>query len=143
MEASREKKIETIQRVIGNKELSFGCKVTMQDNDYDYHSCRIVGKHRWLDYVFTTDIGIVWEADTIEGHPVMIWDVLDWIDKNCWWLCRNIDVEDFAWSYWANDELGRILNNWYRLRTDLRKPIEDQSDGCISYVYSLIPEDER
>jgi len=53
--------------------------------------------------------------DEVTWHPVMIWDVLDWILKN------NIAKIDFE-----------------KQRKELRKPIDNQSDECIDYVYNLI-----
>lgn len=48
---------------------------------------------------------------------VMIWDVLEWIYLN---------IEDkIVWNLLA------IWNDW-------RKPIEEQSDECIDYIYNLL-----
>ena len=54
--------------------------------------------------------------------PVMIWDVLDWMYK--WY--NEIDV------LWVIDDI--IHNEW----DNKRKPIEEQSDECIEYIYNLI-----
>lgn len=57
-----------------------------------------------------TKIIIIW-------HPVMIWDILDYI-----------------WE-WPNffDENIKIVRLW----VNIRKPIDDQPIECIEYVYNL------
>lgn len=60
--------------------------------------------------------------------PVMIWDVIDRIDK--------------TWNYldeYYNDALDEII----RKRKQKRKPLSDQSDECIRYIYSLLPPEVR
>ncbi len=57
------------------------------------------------------------DDDTI--FPVMIWDVLDYIEIN-----RLVD-EDIIWA---------ILNKW----KEKRKPIEIQSNNCVEYIFNLI-----
>ena len=94
-------------------------------------------------------------------HKVMIWDVLDWIDEKLFWdICENCEkcgkkLESVQHYYeaWGNiDDYDRLeceehgeqdcLYTWEQyiiiMRKELRKPIEDQSDECIDFVYSLI-----
>lgn len=62
----------------------------------------------------------------------MIWDVLDWIDKN----------KDKKYEYW---DWPRYID-WHSetrammccRREQKRKPIEEQSNECIDYIYSLL-----
>jgi hypothetical protein len=54
----------------------------------------------------------------IDFKLVMIWDVLDWIEK---------------WNFF--DKIV-ILQLW----KEKRKPIEKQSEECIEYFYNLIKE---
>lgn len=60
-------------------------------------------------------------ADKSLWHPVMIWDVLDFVekqDKPIWWYL-NLACSIIAYFNY------------------LRKPIDDQTIECIEYVYNL------
>ena len=57
----------------------------------------------------------------------MIGDVLDWIEKKIW--ISNHEYEEFV----INEVNTTVLLRWEYL-----KPIEDQSDDCINYIYSII-----
>ena len=58
----------------------------------------------------------------IIGHPVMIWDVYDYHEKDCQWYLMNMWQEDMLQRQWL----------------EKRKPIEEQSDECIDFVFSLL-----
>lgn len=58
---------------------------------------------------------------------VMIWDVLDWIAKKYWEYSFTI-----RWDGTIN------MGDWQR-KFELRKPIEDQSEECIDFIYNLLP----
>ena len=58
----------------------------------------------------------------------MIGDVLWWIDKKMW--ISNCEYEEFVIN-----EVNMAVLLW----NEYLKPIEEQSDECIDYVYSLIP----
>jgi len=62
-------------------------------------------------------IKIIW-------HPVMIWDVLDYIS--------NLLISN--WEYLVLVDKNKILKLW----KNKRKPIEEQSIECIEYIYNLI-----
>lgn len=121
-----------------------------------------------------------WLWHLIKENPVMIWDVLDYIEKNIWHsnpcpLCWNNDIQienfdnwlswmqsEFSWWYcWKDDcdwsSNNRVYNdlNWdawdvkYCSIMDLvwinenfwkekRKPLEEQTDECIDYIYNLV-----
>jgi len=64
-------------------------------------------------------------------HPVMIWDVLDWIDKEHK-LFFTYKEENSPLTLWAD----KVVNLW----KDKRKPIDDQSEECIDFIYNLIQE---
>ena len=59
-----------------------------------------------------------WEFDF-----VMIWDVLDYIEKNI--KLNQIKIHNIKVD---NDNLWK----------EKRKPIEEQSDDCINYIFDLI-----
>jgi hypothetical protein len=57
---------------------------------------------------------------------VMLWDVLDWIESK---------IEDnYFWNFYIEDLIMDICNK----RKHKRKPIDDQDEDCVSFVYSLI-----
>lgn len=66
----------------------------------------------------------------IIGHPVMIGDVLNWIDKKMG--VSNCEYEEFV-----VEEANISVLLW----REYLNPIEDQSDECIDYVYNLIQKD--
>ena len=66
------------------------------------------------------------EVVTLVYDCVMIWDVLDWFE----WTTNVIYF--YEWHLWA-EIAWDILSK----RKDKRKPIEDQSEECIKYVYDL------
>ena len=59
---------------------------------------------------------------------IMIWDVIAYIEET--WLYLD--------EYY-NDALDEII----RKRKQKRKPLSDQSDECIRYIYSLLPSEVR
>jgi hypothetical protein len=63
-------------------------------------------------------------SDDDNEYPVMIWDILEFADKL-----------DKKWEkYWYT-----LCNKIIDLRKDKRKPIDDQSNECIAFIFSLLP----
>ena len=111
---TKEKKIKAIYENIADKTLSFGCKIMndfgifVLNTDNEWY---LFYNYNWKKVLYNR------ELDKIIWHPVMIWDVLDYIcNFKSIWILENI-LED---------------RNYYK------KPIEEQSDECIDYVYNLI-----
>ena len=89
-------------------------------------------KQQMIDAIYkkveTTDI-YRWFWNDDFRPVVMIWDVIDW---------RDIKMPVV--------QSERILAEWRMVKTKIcdayrtkkRKPIEDQSDECISFIFSLI-----
>ena len=107
---TKQEKIDKIYKEIANKEFSFWCKYRdTMDSKVVYIEKDKLYPHWRLD----------WDNVFYEWHPVMIWDVLDYIVENqLWW----------AEYQWACDKWSK-----------LRKPIEEQSEECISFIYNLLP----
>ena len=129
------KKIEKIYLEIANKELSFGC---------------IINRFVWIDDIFLriTETNKPWilkleviswndwklkteyltreefEKYVIKGHPVMIWDMLDWY--------KNSNTLEAYNSFSLTTDL---LTLWKYKRLS----IEEQSEECIDYIYNLLP----
>jgi len=71
----------------------------------------------WINYRWAYREMIIW-------HPVMIWDILDYVD--------DLLIPD--WEFLIKVNVNSILKLWkYK-----RKSIEEQSDECIEYIYNLI-----
>ena len=160
---TREQKIEAIYEKIANKELSFGCKI--QINNYweeswketrsprlwrvgQSHKCidDRIPRHYWIFYSDTWTYAVTefenhifnerqgknntWELKyTIIWHPVMIWDVLDYVDN-----FLNVCVLKYS----EDLEVIRDIFKHYKYKS---KPIEEQSDECINFIHSLLKDD--
>lgn len=125
---NKKQMINTIYKTIANKSLSFWCKVMWRDAKTLLWNDDIVTI--WNDsQTFATRYTDMkskrTQIDAIR-HPVMIWDVLDYIWNKYW---------EFSFTIWWN----WIINFWERQwKFNLRKPIEEQSEECIDYLYNLL-----
>lgn len=73
-----------------------------------------------------------WAWFLIKENSVMIWDIMDYLEKNN--LSEYIDWVTFD-DIWNLQEFDNyILKDW----KEKRKPIEEQSDDLINYVFDLI-----
>lgn len=68
----------------------------------------------------------------ILGHPVMIWDVMDYFIKK---VKEELDNNRYFGKYAGVNEKIIIL-----FFDKMRLPIEEQSDECIDFIYNLINE---
>lgn len=185
---TKQEKIDAIYEKIANKDLSFGCRImlknqeiVMENQPVEYGTLEnyevvwsIIGRY-WTLYWWwiTMEIEKIYFNDSfyseeevsdgfkeefsfdedneekdwnleIIGHPVMIGDVLDFIEKNT----QGVEPEQTKWEGVIKIQLwcsrgkaieiftGHIIFVWQNKRL----PIEDQSDECIDFVYSLISE---
>lgn len=102
---------------MANKNLTPWCYVEVKaQNEYGDFTYRL---SRW-------DERPISEIKEIIGHPVMIWDVIKRIKAN-----REISY----WEYLVK-LLGQLSRPW--LRRELGLSIDEQSEECVNYVYSLI-----
>lgn len=175
----RHDKIKAIYEKIANKELSFGCKIKTESNNKRYSSVwRISSDERdyyidirvseWQEYLTSprewneiiSDEGVLWYSRKIIWHPVMIWDVLDWMEEKfedqvkikmdaMWTVKKNMykfrekESDILINTLIQNDRIRHncnlkhfeiLLDEWKHKR----KPIEEQSDECIDYIYNLL-----
>ena len=116
----REEKIKAIYKEMANKELSPWCcvevKAQNEYGDFTYRLCR------WDERPEEEIKEIIW-------HPVMIGDVIDYIEP--YWKGY---AQDVRFSKERKRKIDIALLQWDKKR----EPIEAQSDECIDYVYSLI-----
>ena len=123
---TREEMISVIYEEIADKTLSFWCRYT--DNV-------------WYDHKFAKEYDTFyfsilpnWNTYNLQknkikktiGHQVMIWDVMDW-DMNRYYVSMEYSDE----SYSNNSYL--LTERW----REKRKPINEQSDVCVKFVYEL------
>lgn len=160
-ELTKDQKIAKIYEVIADKTLSFWCAVR-----YDTYGREIVAHICFHDYEMTDSKSLLREYDCgeagsltvlnrrttnddqvvplsayeeykkirkytrpitdIVGHPVMLWDVLAWIESKL--------EDNYFWNFYIEDLIMDICNK----RKHKRKPIDDQDEDCVSFVYSLI-----
>lgn len=118
----KQKMIDKIYEVIADKTVNFWCKIKYREK----HEQRRYYRHDWWQSICWQDqyTWCHWERyykREIIWHPVMIGDVLDWMEN-------NITKDEYALFHTT---LG------YRRRTKC-KPIEEQSEECIKFIYDLI-----
>lgn len=125
--SSREEMISAIYEKIARKDLSFGCRIVVKTRYRDEDDFVVEKVFGWVmsRYVgFNNDRHI----KKIIWHPVMIGDVMDYFDFKIY----------NHWSYWY--EMNRNLHDISWFWQEKRKPIEEQSEECIAFVYNLITE---
>jgi len=128
---TREDKIKAIYEKIADKTLSFWCKIRNKDL-FCWNNKSLYYISTRYDWIITTTMNEC--LDHITWHPVMIWDVLDYItniEEETLILKYDINRYWNEWNKWIVEEIYVIWNN-------LRKPIEEQSEECINYIYNLI-----
>lgn len=158
---TKEEKIERIYEVIADKTQSFGCIV--------YHRwvmCTILSDYKDDERLFVGDTvardmnidrtmytNRIWKdkVQKVKWHPVMLWDLLDYLDKNATdkYSKRKINGKPlFDWTVtrkrnWLHVVVCHHINEMffrqlYSHREDKRLPIEGQTDRCIDFIYSLV-----
>lgn len=136
---TREEKIKAIYKEMANKELTFGCKVKFSKWIYsiiDRENVWFLDSYKGVDWNIRNTIVIedgvnsrCYSIEEIIGHPVMIGDVIDWIEP--YWKGYAQDVK---FSQERKRKIDIVLLQWDKKR----EPIEAQSDECIDFIYSLI-----
>ena len=124
---TREEKIAAIYKEMANKKRTFGCRCVRNDGE----DTIFIRKNRVWEYLYmrrNKEFTIpLWYVPKVIWHPVMIGDVLNWIDKKMG--VSNCEYEEFV-----VEEVNVVVLLW----GEYLKPIDEQSDECIDYVYSLI-----
>ena len=109
---NKKKMLNVIYKKIADKTLSYGCKFT------DIYTGLWI-----IDCTDTIKSNISKGSCTIIWHPVMIWDVLDYI------------TEEFSINMYPDPD---YVNELLTLYEHKRKSIDEQSKECIIYVFDLI-----
>lgn len=122
--------INKIYEVIADKTLSFGCKIKAKTINTEfpiwwenYKEPFVITYRKWIPTVIylkdnRDDFEIIW-------HPVMIWDVYHW------WAVMDERVQ-------PTDKYIMIRNDIHTYWKYYRKPIEEQPEHTIDFIYSLI-----
>lgn len=134
---TREEKIEAIYKEMANKEKTMWCKYLVYKKNEPDEIVEAI--EEWVnftlffgenDYAMSpseVDYYEYYNIKEVIGHPVMIGDVLNWIDKKMG--VSNCEDEEFV-----VEETNISVLLW----REYLNPIEDQSDECVDYVYNLI-----
>ena len=116
------------------------CKRCWKQNPAEIHTCTPwfhFTKNEKIDEIYKmiepTFIWISWHS-VCQHKILMIWNVLDWIDKN-WFRGEEADwmIEIYVK---AREKYVIWLYNYYIQRHN--KPIEDQTEDCIDYIFKLL-----
>ena len=110
---TKQQKIEAIYEKITRKDLSFGCKIETK-----YWESIFLNTLPWSLYnIYRGNYHSLDKEEKIAkiiGHPVMIGDIMEYF-------------------------YGSVrFSEWGKCWRKLTKPIEEQSDGCINFIYDLI-----
>lgn len=155
---TREEKLEAIYKEMANKERSIGCRINVKYRAY-YHweTGGEVSYSKedeliiWIDWVASngevelneSDLSKAtpnWYIEDLETyikiiwHPVMIGDVLRQIRLLAGYALDNDLIKKSDFGNVIAHHNYRITQIW----EDFREPIEEQTEECVNYVYSLI-----
>ncbi len=117
---TRQQKISAIYKKIANKNLTLGCKIVL----IDYFWVKTINQEvDWFGkFEICWDISRVFTSKDIEviiWHKLLIWDILDYHNKENHWYLLN------SWQ-WVE-----LFGLWEHPR----KPIEDQNNKCIDFIH--------
>lgn len=144
---TRDEMITKIYESMARKDLSFGCRLKYgKENALYLHresgnhyikwekelivqKINIVKKIRWksledkdlkIDKIYSISKYIIW-------HPVMIGDVMKWFIEKFWKYSDDYDMN-------ISHNLIDLIHVW----SVFDKPLEEQSDDCIRFIYDLM-----
>jgi len=125
---------DIIYKEVSDKTLSFGCWVRTDKRKLRLSSRTFKDPINDMDY-FLED----WEKIYIEEivwHPVMIWDIIDYMNYN------ELGLEKIGED--LTDVVGDITEKYSRIGlakyTHIRLAIEFQSEECVEHIYKIIKE---
>ncbi len=141
---TRQEMLDKTTEIIANKEVSPWCRVyDINDPEevfevadrWDRMIKRVEIKCREYNVVQNpfgryVPINVVW-------HPVTIGDVYQWLFDNK--MEANVVYARNPIRWWKAEPYSSNKDFIFYRRENRRKPIDDQSDECIQFVYSLLP----
>ena len=153
---TREQKIEAIYNKIANKELSFGCLLRCTDEEENFSIKLLWYKDYYYGYILLNDYELPRELPRVDWgnfsiddmecsintwyykiiwHPVMIGDVFEWTHNEQRIMDKNQGDYEGYYLLWGMSRIRTSLANIWSKPT---KPIEEQSEECIDYIFNLL-----
>ncbi len=135
---SKEEMLKTIYDRVSDKSITFGCYIQKKDKrgqkdinrvltDKIYNWCiqTLIDEHLFTKVIidYSKKYKVIW-------HPVMIWDIIQWVYE------QNDYSAEKLFSH--KDKNDSLLEEIVGTRDNSRKSIEDQPSECIEFIYSLI-----
>lgn len=150
----KQQMLERIYDVIADKTLSFGCVIKSKlhwlvtiteifdvcDDDIKEHVLWNGLPHweqlylRYKMYSWNVSLN---DIKSVIWHPVMIGDVYQWLFDNR--MECNVVYAKNPIRWWKVEPYSNNKEFIFHRRENRRKPIDDQSDECIKFVYDLLP----
>lgn len=128
---TREEQIKAIYEKIADKTLSEWCLYLYENKTHTVRFQETL-EHNFLLEIKQWRIKIIW-------HPVMIWDVLDYIDRN---LFRNPSKYEWVFEIDIKAREKCITSLYNYFIWNYKKPIEKLDDNAIEFIYNLIKDNE-
>ena len=132
---TREEKIVAIYQEMANKELNLGCMVRSNNWTYtiiDKQNVWFLDSYKGKDWDIHNTIVIedrvnsrCYSIEEIIWHSVMLGTIFEWYSKSRWFINSQFVME--------------LIDKW----TWYDESIDEQSDECIDFIYSLIPSKSR
>ena len=139
---TKQQKIDVIYAKIANKDLSFGCCFQGEKSSYVIQNpywCFVWWDWRIYSDCYDSELNTQIKVEKIIGHPVMIGDVMDYIENitldkiySYIWVKKE-EIPDLILQK-TKDAMMKIFPLWKQKRL----PIEEQPDECIDFIYSLL-----
>lgn len=138
---NKEQMITEIYSVVANKKFCNWCKIVYRPKatQWYYKTRKILSTkinsdllyvEHWYHY-FTPQKILREQITKVIWHPVLIWDVLNWLEEYNKTNIKEVSAHRIAWL--------KINKCW----EDKLKPIENQSIQCIIYIFNLIKNESK
>lgn len=128
---TKEEMIKEIYEAMADKTLKHGCKIEVNwsywilysISGYWTYEVEFEKRHEYVDeFKFKEETNIIW-------NPVMLWNVINWLNKNCHVSVSEEEFKNIIYELIQQ----RCFEYW-----DMLNPIDEQTEDCIKYVHSLI-----
>lgn len=130
---NKQEKLKKIYDKIADKTLSFGCKIQSYYSWYQDSICLNEDNENIFVLFYNWETWIINKSDIEElkcriiWHPVMFWDVYQYLENNIKEIKNNLQPN--------NIDLYVYLSYVWKNK---KEPIEKQSNECINYIYIIL-----
>ena len=144
----KQQMLDRIYEVISDKTISFWCLLTIHRGDSKTQTRFVRDERHWGEWFTITEDwseiqqnlphSKMYTTYQIIWHPIMIGDVLDWLYEND---IDQVELHKLIERKWIVAQFTytpasvMVISLW----KEKRKPIDDQSDQLIKFVYDLLP----